>query len=447
MFDTFVKKIKSNMRNILLLLLISALFSGCIQVNNGFDRLPPGIWRATLDLEQKAPLDNVDEDEVENRAFEEVAKGELPFNLEIRYEADNSISAILYNGDEKMEVKNVEFGRMKYRPVDTFQINFPVYDTYIKGTFQERFMKGKWIVNYKNNYEIPFTAEYGRDFRFSNLKKEPKIDLNGKWEVMFSLEDDPYPAIGEFVQKGNRLTGTFLTETGDYRFLEGTIQDEKIYLSCFDGSHAFLFEGKVLEDESLIGTFRSGSHYKTTWSARRNPDAILGDPDKLTFLKEGYNKFDFSFENTEGKLVSLSDKKYDGKVKLVQILGTWCPNCRDETNFLLDYLQKNPSNKLEVIGISYERYKEKEKAISAIKRYKDNLNIPYDLLYGGYANKSDASETLPMLNKIISYPTLIFIDKNDKVRKIHTGFSGPATSSFNSFQKEFNVFMEELLNE
>jgi len=308
-------------------------------------------------------------------------------------------------------------------------------------------MKGKWHVNYKNNYEIPFIAEYGRDFRFSNLKKEPKINLTGKWEVMFSLEDDPYPAIGEFVQKGNRLTGTFLTETGDYRFLEGTVQGQKIYLSCFDGSHAFLFEGKILEDESLIGTFRSGSHYKTTWSGKRNPNANVRDPNKLTFLKEGYKSFDFAFENPNGKTISLSDEKYNGKVKLVQILGTWCPNCRDESDFLLEYLEKNSTDELEIIGISYERYKEKEKSLAAIKRYKDNLKIPYELLYGGYANKSEASETLPMLNKIISYPTLIFIDKSGKVRKIHTGFSGPATSSFPAFKKEFDSFITELLNE
>ena len=435
------------MRKISYLFLILATFSGCIQVNNSFDRLPPGVWRATLNLEEKKALGNLDEDDVENRAFEEVAKAELPFNFELRYELDSTITAILLNGEERMEVKNVAFGRMKHRVVDTFQINFPVYDSYIKGTFQERVMKGKWVVNYKDNYSIPFTAEYGRDFRFTNLKKKPKIDMNGKWEVMFSLDDDPYPAVGEFAQEGNRLTGTFLTETGDYRFLEGTIQNDKLYLSCFDGSHAFLFEGKILEDESIIGSFRSGSHYKTTWSAKRNPNPPIGNPEKLTFLKEGYEKFDFSFENTEGKTISLSDEKYNGKVKLVQILGTWCPNCRDETNFLLDYLKTNSAENLEIIGISYERYKEKEKSLAATNRYKENLNIPYEILYGGYANKSEASKTLPMLNKVISYPTLIFIDKYNKVRKIHTGFSGPATIGFPSFKEDFNSFMSQLLNE
>ena len=419
--------------------------TGCIQVNNSFDKLPPGVWRATLDLSQKEVA--IDDEAVENRAFEEVSNGELPFNLEIEYNEDGSMTGYILNGDEKMETKDIQFGRMKYRPVDTFQINFPVYDTYIKGTFQERFMKGKWVINYKENYEIPFIAEYGRDFRFTNLKKEPALDLTGKWEVQFSLEDDPYPAVGEFVQTGNNLKGTFLTETGDYRFLEGTIQGNKLYLSCFDGSHAFLFEGKILEDQSILGSFKSGKHYTTTWSAKRNDGVELGDPYQLTYLKEGYDKFNFSFPDTEGNAVSLSDEKYKNKVVLVQILGTWCPNCRDETNFLVDYLKSNPNENLEVIGISYERYKDPEKSAAVIKRYRENIGIPYPILYGGYFNKSQASETLPMLNKIISYPTMIFIDKKGEVRKIHTGFAGPATSEYQDYKKEFKGFLEQLLSE
>ncbi len=429
----------------ILLFFISIFFSSCIQVNNSFEKLPPGIWRATLNLSQKEVA--IDDDAVENRAFEEVSKGELPFNLEIEYKEDGSMTAYILNGDEKMETENVQFGRMKYRPVDTFQINFPLYDTYIKGTFQERFMKGKWIVNYKENYEIPFTAEYGRNFRFTNLKKEPALDLTGKWEVRFSLEKDPYPAIGEFVQTGNNLKGTFLTETGDYRFLEGTIQGNKLYLSCFDGSHAFLFEGKILEDQTILGSFKSGKHYATTWSAKRNEKVKIGDPYQLTYLKEGYDKFDFSFPDTEGNSVSLSDKKFKNKVVLVQILGTWCPNCRDETNFLVDYLKSNPNENLEVVGISYERYKDAEKSKNSIKRYREKIRIPYPILYGGYYNKAQASESLPMLNKIISYPTMIFIDKNGKVRKIHTGFAGPATSEYQDYKMEFNGFVEQLLSE
>ena len=69
---------------------------------------------------------------------------------------------------------------------------------------------------------------------------------------------------------GNKLTGTFRTDTGDYRFLEGSVQANKMYLSVFDGSHAFLFEAKLMEDSALIGSFRSGNHYKTLWEAERD---------------------------------------------------------------------------------------------------------------------------------------------------------------------------------
>jgi hypothetical protein len=52
-----------------------------------------------------------------------------------------------------------------------------------------------------------------------------------------------------------------------------------------------------------------------------------------------------------------------------------------------------------------------------------------------------------MLNQIVSYPTMIFIDKFGEVRRIHTGFSGPATSTYEDFKADFNLFINELLNE
>ena len=75
------------------------------------------------------------------------------------------------------------------------------------------------------------------------------------------------------------------------------------------------------------------------------------------------------------------------------------------------------------------------------------MKVPYEILWAGSSNKKEAAKTLPMLNEIISYPTMIFIDKNDKVRKIHTGFNGPATSAYADFKEEFNTFVKELLDE
>ena len=167
----------------------------------------------------------------------------------------------------------------------------------------------------------------------------------------------------------------------------------------------------------------------------------------MTYLKEGYDKLAFSFPNPDGQTISLSDEKYKNKVKLVQILGTWCPNCADETQFLVNYFKENPSDDLEIIGLAYEKQRKPGKAAQAVNRMKERFDIPYEILIAGTNNKTEAAETLPMLNAVISYPTLIYIDKNDKVRKIHTGFSGPATSTYPEFVKEFNTFMKELLSE
>jgi len=320
----------------------------------------------------------------------------------------------------------------------------------IEAIYEENVMEGKWIVDSKENYSIPFVAFHGRDYRFSTLRKTPVMDVAGKWEVHFSEStEDEYPAIGEFKTNKNHLTGTFLTETGDFRFLEGTIQANKVYLSCFDGSHAFLYEAKILEDNSMIGAFWSGSHYKTTWKAKKNNTFTLADPDTMTYLNPGYNSFDFSFPNKEGIQVTLKDDRFKDKVKLVQILGTWCPNCADETQFLSDFYNKNNSqNKVEIIGLAFERYKNKEKAFGAIDNFKKRFDVNYEvLLANGSSSKKEAGEVLPMLNKVISYPTLIFIDKKNKVRRIHTGFSGPATSKYEGFKEEFSTFINQLINE
>ncbi|MGB1218077.1 MAG: TlpA disulfide reductase family protein, partial [Saprospiraceae bacterium] len=233
----------------------------------------------------------------------------------------------------------------------------------------------------------------------------------------------------------------------DYRFLVGTIQDNKMYLSCFDGSHAFLFEAKVLEDKTLIGSFRSGTHYKSTWSAKRNPDFKLDDASTLTYLKNKDDKFTFAFPNTEGKTISLEDEKYQGKAKIIQILGTWCPNCADETEFLMEYLKNNPNEDLEVIGLAFEKHKTADKTNAALNTFKKRFDVNYEVLWAGSSSKSKAAEALPMLNAIISYPTMIFLDKNNNVTYIHTGFSGPATSKYEGFKKDFDKRVKQLVKE
>ena len=271
------------------------------------------------------------------------------------------------------------------------------------------------------------------------------MDISGKWQVKFEVgTEDEYPAIGDFIQKGNDVTGTFMTETGDYRYLQGTIQEDRIYLSTFDAAHAFLFEAKIQEDNSLIGSFRSGKHYSSIWSATKTDTPDLGDAFELTTSQIGDETFEFTFEGLDGNDVSLSDEQFKDKIKLVKITGTWCPNCKDESLFLMDYLKNNPSEDIEVIEVGFEKYKDKEKSKEILKRYKEKMNLPFTVLYGGYANKTATSEKFPQISRVLSYPTLIFVDQQNKIRHIHTGFAGPATDEFPAFKSKFESIIKEL---
>jgi len=415
---------------------------GCFTIPNQFTGLAPGYWRATLDIRPTSmeadggAIKNIPVD------FEEATEGSLPFVFEVIYENEDEFHIDVINGEERIRVakEDIYIGLDRKVGKDTFLIKFPVYESYIKGLFESRVMEGEWVATNRGNYRVPFVAKYGKKHRFTQLKKTPKIDVSGKWEVHFQGNDDPtdaFAGIGEFKQKDNHLTGTFRTETGDYRFLEGTVQNDKLYLSVFDGAHAFLFEAKILEDNTMIGSFRSGKHYQASWTAKRNDAFQLKDPNELTFLKEGYDKVAFSFPNPAGKMISLDNPEYAGKAKIVQIFGTWCPNCREETEFLVDYFQKNPNPNIELIALAFEKHRDSAKANAAITRYKERMNIPYEMVVAGYSDKEEAAESLPMLNHILSYPTLIFIDKNDQVVKIHTGYNGKATSKYDEFLTDF----------
>ena len=429
------------------LIILSVVFSligfiACFTIPNQFEGLAPGYWRATLDLRPTAF--DADGGTIKNIPinFEEATEGSLPFTFEVKYVNETDFYIEIINGAERIKVEDITIGLDRKTGKDTFLINFPIYESYIKGLFESRVMEGEWVVTTKENYRIPFVAKFGKNYRFSQLKKEPALDISGKWEVLFTPRkesDAPYPAIGEFMQKGNHLAGTFRTETGDYRFLEGTIQANKVYLSVFDGAHAFLFESKILEDGTMIGLFRSGKHYQASWTAKRNPSFELRDPNELTFLKEGYDKIAFSFENPNGKVVSLDNEAYRGKAKIIQIFGTWCPNCREETDFLIDYFKNNSHPNIEIIALAFEKHRDKQKANQAVARYIEKMGVDYEMVVAGYSNKKEAATALPMLNHILSYPTMIFIDKNDQVVKIHTGFNGQATSKFDDFVKDFKA--------
>lgn len=422
--------------------LILLTFTGCLSPIQTFEKLPPGIWRGVFLLD-RTPIVKYGDDRDIVKKFD--IDSEVPFNFEVIYDDDSTFHIIIHNDTERIKVTDIKFNRDNATAKDTIQINFPNYDTQIKAIYEDGILEGDWIVNYKDGYRIPFKAVHGKADRFEWTNQSELGNVDGKWRCIFGDKpEDQYPAIGIFKQVKDRVTGTFQTETGDFRFLEGKMLGDKLYLSSFDGSHVFLFIGKLMPNGTLSGTFRSGSQFIESWEAFRDENASLSDPYEITKVKEP--KLKFSFMDTDGNQVSIDDPKYQNKIKIVQIMGTWCPNCMDETVFLKDYFSKNKSDDVALFSIGFERYKDTVKSISVLKRYKDNMHIQYPVLFGGYYSKTEASDQFPQLSGISSYPTLIITDKNNQIIAVHTGFNGPATPEYTDFKEAFTALIAKAKN-
>ena len=373
----------------------------------------------------------------------EVQDGELlPFNLTVA--ANNVIK--IYNAEEVIVVDEIVITG------DSVRIQTPVFEGYLSGKIAAdgKLVTGDFIKSSLNRI-VPFTMRHGVKARFPDHQQTAIANVNGNWETVFSpdSETDRYIAKGIFEQKGDVVTGTFRTTTGDYRYLEGRVSGDELRLSTFDGAHAFLFTARVKGD-SLQGTFYSGNHFKETFRAKRNPNYELPDATALTYLKEGYDKLAFSFPDDQGNMVSLQDDRFKNKVVLVQVMGTWCPNCLDETKYYLDYLERHPNSDLEIVALAFEYAPTRENAFASIGRLKERLGVAYPILLAQYgsSDKQLAQEKMPMLNHVLSYPTTIFIDRKGEVRRIHTGFNGPATGDKHlAFKVDFEAYVDGLLAE
>ncbi|MDN5201440.1 TlpA disulfide reductase family protein [Fulvivirgaceae bacterium BMA10] len=377
------------------------------------------------------------------RGIIEVQGNELPFNFEVIQQVDSSYALNFINGEEKIYVDEVEIVD------DSLFITMHIFDIEIRAKIKDRALTGIYKKNYLEDYVLPFKAQHGVSYRFEPSNQPASTDFGGKWSVTFVDEEGvKNESVGIFEERDGQLFGTFLTTTGDYRFLEGSVRGNEMALSTYDGNHAFLFKAKALSEDSLKGDFWSGKTWHETWTAVRNDNASLPDANSLTYLKDGYDKISFSFPGLDGNLVSLDDEKYKNKVVLLQIFGTWCPNCMDETRFYADWYRQNKERDIAIIGLAYEQKDDFEYAKGRIEKMIKKLNVEYDYVVAGISDKEEAAKTLPMLNHVLSYPTTIFLDKKGDVRRIHTGFTGPGTGVYyEQFVEDFNAFMELLLTE
>lgn len=369
-------------------------------------------------------------------------KNVLPFEMEVQ-KVDGGYQFYVVNGDEMIEMQSPKVEN------DSIHLRFPYFNSELVFVADgKKAINGYWQNFNKKNYTIPFTAERSKkNARFSETKKKADMlaQVNGKWEVAFSYgSESEYPAVGIFNQEDEVVTGTFLTETGDYRFLAGNVTEDSLYLSCFDGSHAFLFKARK-DGSNLEGRFFSGKHWSTKWMGKPNEQFEIGSPEKLTYI-EGDSTVSFNLSNLDGKSVLFPNSTTEGKVVIIQIMGTWCPNCLDETMYYKKLKERYQDQGLEIISVCYEVGDSFEEHKENIERLRDRLGLDFTFVVGGSANKSLASSHFNMLNEVISFPTSIFIGRDGEVKRVHTGFNGPGTGDiYLQYVEETNALIEFLL--
>ena len=407
------------MRFSVLLTAFFALSMISCQADKETKELKAGIWRGVLHTQGQ----------------------ELPFTFRVTNDS-GKYKAYLQNAGEEILLDEISITG------DTVEIHLHIFDASLKARIDGNNLSGTFVKYYAMQANVPFSATYNESYRFatnSNIAAQP--DFTGKYQVTFKNEKESYPSVGMFKQDGNHVTGSFLTPTGDYRFLEGNVVDGKLKLSTFDGNHAYLFIAGI-EGDSLRGDYYSGKSAHETFTAFKTEQAAMPDAEALTVLKPGYEKLEFSFPDLDGKKVSLSDERFKNKVVILQIFGTWCPNCMDETKFLVPWYTANKDRGVEILGLAYERKDDFKYAKARIEKMKEKLRVNYDFVVAGVNDKDKASETLPALNKILAFPTTIFVGKDGKVKHIHTGFEGPGTGVYyERFQERFNQIVNELLAE
>jgi len=361
----------------------------------------------------------------------------IPFQAEVK--SANKLHFI--NAEEEIEVTDIRYKE------DSIFIKMPVFGSEFKGQITEGNITGYWHNYNREDYAIPFEAKKGEFPRFAITGEA--ADISGKYKVTFTDDEgETTRAIGLFKQVGNKATGTFLTETGDYRYLQGNVDENGLRLSTFDGAHAFVFEAKQSKQGELKGTFRSGKHWFERWEAVLDETVSLTNPDELTYLLPGFKNVHFEFPDETGTLLKFPNEFYNGKVTILQISGTWCPNCMDETRYFRQLYEKYHDQGLEIITLDFEPIPTLEYFKPRAQRFKKDLEVTWPVLLAGPSDKKEAVKSLPMLNHILSYPTSIFIDKNGAVRKIHTGFNGPGTGeSYSSFTASTEKLLENMLSE
>ena len=381
------------------------------------------------------------------RGWLEVPAGELPFELVLRRDGD-ALRAELVNGEERAPFATME------RSATGLIFAMPHYDSRLVASvsadgqrldgFWERRTRGR------KPFRLAFHALRSEAPRFPplpNAGPPAHGELSGRWEVRFADSDEP--SIGLFeADAGGSAHGTFLAASGDERFLVGRLDGRVLRLSGFDGARAVLVRAELDDTGRLRGDLWSRDTYHTTFTAERLPDNVdlLPDGFSLARWNSGIGLDDLAFSTLDGKTVRLGDRAFAGKVRVVEIFGTWCPNCNDAVVDLVQLDREYRDRGVTIVGVAFELEDDAERNRRLVEAFRDRYRVGFPLLLGGTVDQARSREALPGLEGALAYPTILIADGSGRVVAVHVGWAGPATGrAHDELVRELRRRIEELL--
>lgn len=367
---------------------------------------------------------------------------DVPFNFEVKND-NGKIQLTVRNADELIAITEVE------RMDDSLLAKFPTFTSELVMAINDSLSGYYYPKGTKDGRRYKFFAIKGETDRFPWFEEQPKFNVTGRWWFIENPGTaDSTVMVAELKQDGSRVIGTILSTTGDYRYLEGKVAGNMFYFSKCDGAQSIIVRGEITDSTTMENGLISGSpRWVSAWRAMRDDKAQLPEAESLVWVRKGYSTFEFAGTDLNGNRVPSNDERFKGKVLAVLAGGSWCPNCLDEGRFYKTMYEKYRNKGFEVVSLCFED-KTFEAAQPKIKRFAQSIGADYTFLYVAPRGREQRDSVLYALEGQMAYPTSMILDRNGKIRRVETGFSGPGTGEhYQKFARETEELIVKLLNE
>ena len=249
-------------------------------------------------------------------------------------------------------------------------------------------------------------------------------------------------------QSGAEVTGSILRVDGDTGTLSGHWTNGQLVLSHFAGERPTYIQVQLHDDGTLVLILDRAASYIAARSSQARAKGIPDppDPSRYTSVKDPTQPFHFTGQDLDGKTVSDTDPRFKGKVVVLAIGGSWCPNCHDEAPFLVELYNKFHARGLEIVGLSFEADADLKLARPRMQSFIRRYNIQYPMLLAGGIDEVNAK--LPQIVNFGAFPTSIYLGRDGRVRSVHAGFASAATGEEHTrLKRELTEVVERLLAE